>query len=56
MDAAGRYVSLGGLFPGWEGGRGGYDCEPLARSFGPEGETWGVFASYSVGAGWEELR
>ena len=56
LDARGRYLSLGGLFPGWEGGRGGYDCEPLARLFGPAGETWAVFASYSLGAGWEDLK
>lgn len=48
-DSAGRYLSLGGLFPGWEGGRGGYDCEPLARLFGPRGERWGIFVSYSLG-------
>jgi hypothetical protein len=52
-DADGRFLSLGGLFPGWEGGRGGYDCEPLARTFGPRGESFGLFASYSLGDGWE---
>ena len=47
-DAAGRYLSLGALFPAWEGGRGGYDCEPLARAFGPSGETYGAYAAYSL--------
>lgn len=51
----GRYTAAGGLFPAWEGGRGGYDCEPLARTFGPAGERFRVFASYSVGEGWEDL-
>jgi len=37
-------------------GRGGYDCEPLARAFGPAHERFRVFASYSIGPGWEELR
>ena len=47
-DAAGRYLSLGALFPAWEGGRGGYDCEPLARTFGPRGETYGAYVAYSL--------
>ena len=47
-DAAGRYLSLGALFPAWEGGRGGYDCEPLARAFGPSGETYGAYVAYSL--------
>jgi len=55
-DEAGRFLSMGGIFPGWEGGRGGYDCEPLARTFGPAGESFAVFASYSLGPGWEGLR
>lgn len=55
-DGAGRMLALGGLFPAWEGGRGGYDCEPLARVFGPKGRGFAVFASYSIGAGWESLR
>lgn len=55
-DEAGRFLSMGGIFPGWEGGRGGYDCEPLARTFGPAGESFAVFASYSLGPGWESLR
>jgi hypothetical protein len=40
--------SLGALFPAWEGGRGGYDCEPLARTFGREGETWRAALAYTV--------
>lgn len=52
----GRRKALGALFPAWQGGRGGYDCEPLARVFGPRGQGFAVFASYSIGPGWEELR
>jgi hypothetical protein len=55
-ERAGRMLALGGLFPAWEGGRGGYDCEPLARVFGPKGRSFAAFASYSIGSGWEELR
>jgi hypothetical protein len=40
--------SVGVLFPAWEGGRGGYDCEPLARTFGPRGETWRARLTYSL--------
>jgi hypothetical protein len=48
-ELAGRVGrSLGVLFPAWEGGRGGYDCEPLARTFGPSGETWRAFLTYSL--------
>jgi hypothetical protein len=31
-----------------EGGRGGYDCEPLARTFGPHGETFAALAEYRL--------
>jgi hypothetical protein len=44
----GRHRALAVLFPAWEGGRGGYDCEPLLRTFGPAGETWGVFLSFTL--------
>lgn len=30
----------------------GADCEPLQRSFGPQGETWASFGSYSLNDGW----
>src|SRR5262249_59373593 len=42
----GRYVAASAMFPAWEGGRGFGDCEPLARPFGPRGESWNVLASY----------
>ena len=42
------YLAAGALFPAWEGGRGGYDCEPLARTFGPHGESFTVVAVYSL--------
>jgi hypothetical protein len=48
-DADGRYVTLGGMFPAWEGGRGGYDCEPLARPFPPGRPRYSVELSYSLG-------
>jgi hypothetical protein len=41
------------LFPGWEDGRGGYDCEPLQRAFGLAGESWGSYFSYSLNDGWK---
>jgi hypothetical protein len=40
------------LFPGWENGRGGWDCEPLQRAFGSPGESWGSYFSYSLNDGW----
>jgi len=42
----GAYVAASAMFPGWEGGRGYGDCEPLARAFGPRGESWNLLASY----------
>jgi hypothetical protein len=42
----GSYVAASAMFPAWEGGRGFGDCEPLARPFGPRGESWNVLASY----------
>jgi hypothetical protein len=43
-----RGRSIGALLPAWEGGRGGYDCEPLARAFGPRGKAWRAVLSYSL--------
>jgi hypothetical protein len=43
-----RGRSIGALLPAWEGGRGGYDCEPLARLFGPRGTTWHAELEYSL--------
>lgn len=40
------------FFTGWEDDRGPYDCEPVQRAFGASGESFGTFASYSLGAGW----
>ena len=48
IDGAGRYVSLGGIFPAWEGGRGGYDCEPLARPFPRAGALYAAELKYSL--------
>jgi hypothetical protein len=36
------------LFHAWEGGRGGYDCEPLARQFGPYGESYTVRLTFRI--------
>jgi hypothetical protein len=47
-DADGRTIALGALFPAWEGGRGSYDCEPLARAFGPAGERFTVRLRYAL--------
>jgi hypothetical protein len=49
LDEAGRHLALAVLFTAWQGGRGGYDCEPLLRLFGPEGATWGAYAEYALG-------
>jgi hypothetical protein len=38
------------LVPGWEGGFGAYDCPAALRRFGP-GESWGLYANYTYGAG-----
>jgi hypothetical protein len=43
-----RGRSIGALLAAWQGGRGGYDCEPLARVFGARGETWRAALSYSL--------
>jgi len=43
-----RGRSIGALLPAWEGGRGGYDCEPLSRLFGPRGATWRAELYYSI--------
>jgi hypothetical protein len=51
LDPEGRHLALSVLFTAWQGGRGGYDCEPLLRTFGPRGTTWGAFAEYALGDG-----
>ncbi|MGE5692052.1 MAG: hypothetical protein ACM33B_16000 [Pseudomonadota bacterium] len=48
LDDRGRYVSLGGIFPAWEGGRGGYDCEPLARPFPAAGVRYAADLTFSL--------
>jgi hypothetical protein len=52
-DSSNPYQAALTLFPGWEDGRGGYDCEPLQRAFGPPGESWGSYFSYSLNDGWK---
>ncbi|MDQ4030371.1 MAG: hypothetical protein M3168_04960, partial [Actinomycetota bacterium] len=49
LTRSGRYLSLGGIFPAWEGGRGGYDCEPLARPFPAGRPRYSVALTYSLG-------
>ncbi len=51
-----RFTAATALFLGWKGGRGPGDCEPLERAFSSTEESWGSFATYSVGSGWERLR
>jgi hypothetical protein len=46
-DARGAYTAANFMFPAWEGGRGYGDCEPLARTYGPRGESWTVLATYA---------
>jgi hypothetical protein len=51
--AGGAYQAAIALFPGWEDGRGGWDCEPLQRGFGPPTESWGSYFSFSLNDGWK---
>jgi hypothetical protein len=51
LDGEGRHLALSVLFTAWQGGRGGYDCEPLLRLFGPRGATWGAYAEYTFVGG-----
>jgi hypothetical protein len=51
-----RFTAAMTLFLGWKGGRGPGDCEPLERAFPAGQESWGSFAIYSVGSGWEHLQ
>lgn len=48
-----QYQSASVFFPAWEGGTGAYDCEPLSRRFGPDGESFAVHAQYSINGGFE---
>jgi len=40
------------MFHAWEGGSSAYDCEPLYRKFATGVESYAVFASFSLNAGW----
>lgn len=46
--ADGTPLAVSVLFAAWQGGRGGYDCEPLSRLFGPAGETYTAQATYRL--------
>ncbi len=48
----GQLTAAGFGFHAWEGGTGAYDCEPLTRRFGPDGESFAVHAQYAVNGGW----
>ncbi len=48
-----NYLNASVLYNGWAGGFGAYDCEPLSRRFAPGLETYGAYAQYSVGPGWQ---
>jgi len=51
-DGAGQYSSAAFFFHAWEAGTGAYDCEPLSRRFGPQGERFAIYAQYSFNDGW----
>lgn len=51
-DGAGRYTSAAMYFHAWESGTGAYDCEPLSRRFGPDGERFAVYAQFAFNDGW----
>lgn len=46
------FIASGAVFSGWNGGRGPYDCEQMQVKFADTTESFGTFASYSVGPGW----
>lgn len=52
-NAQGEYQRTSVFFHAWEGGTGAYDCEPLSRRFGPDGESFAVHAEYAVNTGWQ---
>jgi hypothetical protein len=52
IDPVPYYTASGALFHGWEGNRGRGDCEQKEVAFGPKGESYATFESYSIGAGW----
>jgi hypothetical protein len=52
-DAQHRYTSAAMFFHAWESGTGAYDCEPLSRRFGPEGERFAIYAQFSFNDGWK---
>ena len=52
-NAQGEYQRTSAFFHAWEGGTGAYDCEPLARRFGPEGESFAIHAQFAVNTGWK---
>lgn len=35
-----------------ESGTGAYDCEPLSRRSGPDGERFAVYAQFAINDGW----
>jgi hypothetical protein len=49
---AAPFVASSAAFSGWNGGRGPYDCEQMEVKFSDSVESFGTFASYSVGPGW----
>jgi hypothetical protein len=52
-NGSGEYQAASVFFHAWEGGTGAYDCEPLSRRFGPEGESFAIHAEYAVNTGWQ---
>lgn len=53
QDGDGTYTNAAMYFHAWESGTGCYDCEPLSRRFGPDGEAFAVFAQFSINEGWK---
>ncbi len=51
-DGQGRFTSAALFFHAWESGTGAYDCEPLSRRFGPDGERFAVYAQFAMNDGW----
>jgi hypothetical protein len=51
-----RYRAALTFFNGWDDETGPDDCEPLQRVFGPQGESWGSHAIFSVDSGWSFPR
>jgi len=52
-DGGDRYTNAAMYFHAWESGTGTYDCEPMSRRFGPDGERFAVYAQFAFNEGWK---